>query len=287
MKSLLIGSLLVFGLLSCVKNNPNPSYVTITPWTLVANPDLIPDEGFLTQNFSNAWVFANGQLIGIFELPVTLPVLSSGITNFQIYPTILDNGISATKKIYPFVDSYDVSVNLIQNQTVTINPVTRYKSNAKVTIVEDFDGVSPNFEDDPNSMATLYKDNAPQYLQWGSGYGLISLTPQDSMYVGYSIANYTPPKGQEVYLEIDYRNSNDLETGILEVSSQGVTYHPNIQLNDQDLGCEVWKKIYIDVREIISGTPNAQYYKLTLKAFLEAGGVSRDIMIDNIKLVHF
>ncbi len=287
MKKFFLFSILVLGLLSCIKNNPDPAFVEITSWTLVANPDLIPDEGVLTQNFTNAWVFANGQLVGIFELPIRLPILGEGLTNFQIYPTILNNGISATKKIYPFVDSYEVTVDLVKNQTTTINPVTRYKSSSKVIIIEDFDGVSPNFEDDPNSMATLMKDNDPQYLQWGSGYGYIALTLQDSTYSGYSITNYTPPKGQEVYLEVDYLNTNDLVTGILEVSVQSVTNHPNIQMNDQPIGGAVWKKIYIDLREIISGTPSAQYYKLTFQAALEAGGVPRDILIDNVKLVHF
>lgn len=287
MKKIILFTVLVFGLLSCVKNNPDPAWLEIKEWTLNANPNIVPDEGELTHNFTNAWIFADGKFIGAFELPIKLPILEEGTTELQIYPTILNNGISATKKIYPFVEPYIISVDFVKNQTITIQPQTKYKDNAKVTIIDDFEGFTTTFIMDPTTLAELTKENDPQYLKWGNGYGQIVLTSEDSLFAAVTKENYVWPKGQEIYLEIDYRNSNDLITGILEVGPQSVTNHPNIQMNGQQIGCEVWKKIYIDLREIVSGTPNAQNYELTLQAALEAGGVSRSIMIDNIKVVHY
>ncbi len=282
--------LFVFPLLSllagCVKNNEDPAWITINPWVLEANASLNGNEGALTENFTDAWVFANGQLIGVFELPVTVPVLASGNTDFQIYPTIQNNGISATKKIYPFVEEYQVDVNLVMNQTATINPITRYKSGLTFNI-NDFEDPNIGFVTDNTSTLDMKFGSDPQYVQWGSSYGQIHLTTDSNFYAGSSFPLMTLPKGRDVYLEVDYLNNNDLVTGVLEYAFQGVTYHPNIQMNDQEMGEEVWKKIYIDLREIVSGTPNGIEYAITLKASIEDGGLPRDILIDNVKVVHF
>jgi hypothetical protein len=43
-------------LLGCVKNNPDPSWLEVTEWTLLSNTGLSGAEGELTHNFSVAWV---------------------------------------------------------------------------------------------------------------------------------------------------------------------------------------------------------------------------------------
>ena len=292
MKKFLLLIVVVFVVNSCVKNNPDPAWIKIEPWNLEVNSDLNGAEGALTSNFKNAWVFADGKLIGVFELPAKVPILSEGSVKLQIYPTIENNGISATKKVYPFVEQYEVTVNLVKNETIVLNPVTRYKTMTKFWIENFDDSFNFKFETDVNSMASLIYGNDPQYLKWGTGYGLINLTPTDSTFLAYTKDSQnqtfsTWPKGQEIYLEIDYINTNSLVTGLIELSSQAITNHPNIQLNGQNIGAQVWKKIYIDLREIVSGTPTAEYYKIYLQAALQSGGLPRDVIIDNVKLIYF
>lgn len=272
-------------LMGCVKNNPDPAYLEIGEWTLEANSDLNGNEGEITSNFSNAWVYVNGNLVGIFELPAKIPVLADGSAVVTIFPAILNNGISATKKVYPFVEKYQKTVTLVANTVVEIEPVTRYKSSVDFWI-NDFEDLNNVFTDDPTSDVGITTGSDPQYLQWGSSYGLIELTTENAFYAGYS-SSLVLPKGQDVYLEIDYLNSNDLVTGVIEIGSQNIVNHPNIQLNDQEIGEEVWKKIYIDLREIVSGTPQGEQYKISLEAFLNSGGVDRKIILDNVKVVYF
>lgn len=285
MKKFLLFLPLVMVLLSCVKNNPDPAWIEIKPWTLEANSTLNGEEGYLTQNFTDAWIFAGGQLLGVYELPVKIPILSTGNTKLQIFPTVLNNGISATKKIYPFVEAYEIDVNLVKNSTVVIEPVTRYKSTLSFYRLE-FDDATTKIENDPSHNNLISIGNDPAYLKWGSGYAQINLSDEENYYSGYT-EELTLPKGQDVYLEIDYLNSNDLVTGVIELSASGIVNHPNIQLNDQEIGKEVWKKIYIDLREIVSGTPNATDYRISLEAFLKEAGVPRKILLDNIKVIHF
>ena len=115
-------------LASCVKNNPDPSWLEVNEWTLLSNAGLSGSEGELTHNFSEAWLYVNDEIIGVFEVPFRIPILKSGSVNIKIYPTVKNNGISATKKIYPFMEVFEVNTELIQNQTVTLSPITKYKS---------------------------------------------------------------------------------------------------------------------------------------------------------------
>lgn len=282
-----IGGLLVLLLSnSCVKNNPDPSWIEVSTWELLENPELSGQEGELSHNFTDAWVFIDGEVIGVFEVPFKIPILKSGNVNIQIYPTVRNNGISATKKIYPFVDKYEINADLIKNQTLTINPVTKYNNYCQFWI-EDFEN-SPSFkiQDDPNSLAQLSTGTDPSILKWGNYYGKVDLNTTDSTWVAYT-DDMNLPKGQEVYLEIDYHSTNALITGVLVISPSGVVNNQNIQMNPQDPSTVKWKKIYIDLREIISNSASSSYFKQSFQAGLDEGDANGIIIIDNIKVIHF
>lgn len=271
---------------SCVKNNPDPAWLEVNEWTLLSNPELNGLEGELTHNFSEAAIYVNDENIGIFEIPFKIPVLKSGNVNIKIYPTIKNNGISATKKIYPFVDVYEINATLTENQTFTINPTTKYSGSSDFWI-EDFEDSFIKFETDPNSAATMTNGNDPNILMWGNSYGIVSLDATDSSWIAYSLDDLYLPKGQEVYLELNYHCTNTVTTGLIAIGPSGVTPNPYIQLNSQDPSSVKWKKIYIDLREIISNSSNAVYFKPSFQAYLDDATSQGQIILDNIKVVHF
>ena len=49
----------------------------------------------------------------------------------------------------------------------------------------------------------------------------------------------------------------------------------------------VWKRIYIDLKDVVSNTPSGLTYKQYLRVLLDPGKSSSDVYIDNIKVVHF
>lgn len=288
--SILFGGLFILS--SCVKNNPEPVWLELNKWTLEVNPVATDDAGQLTQNLSDAWVYVDNKLIGCFELPCKIPVLVSGQNiRVQIYPTIRNNGIAATKKIYPFVEPIDVNVDLEAGQTYTPDMKTRYKSNVKFPFIEDFSSPSQiklDESDDAISTAVFELGNDDNYaLNPGNDYGHIIFTSANALYEAQSTDElYLPDGGAEVYLEIDYRNTNSLLTGLVQY---GDTYkvHPNVSLNAQDPSEWKWKKIYIDMREIASYATNVDFFKLYFKGQIDDGKSASDIYIDNIKVVHF
>lgn len=273
-------SLLVLS--SCVKNNPDPSWIRIGSWTLNENLDV--EEGELSHNFSDVYVTVDDELVGIFEVPVKLPLLEEGEHKITLYPVIRNNGISATKKIYPFCEPYVVYIDLQKNQVHEIQPETHYYDGTEFWI-EDFENTVFNI-DDANSNAKLVKSDDPAILKYGNYFGHVPLTESDSIWLGKTPAMSLPKAAAEVYLEIDYMNNNPLLTGVYAISSTGIKDHPNIQLNAQEENLQ-WKKIYIDLKEIVSSSVNATSFMQYFLAVLPEGNTSGNIYIDNIKIVHF
>ena len=278
---------LLFLLSTCIKNNPDPSWLIVNDWTLLPNSNYAGSEGELTDNITDAWVYVNDELIGVFEVPFKIPILKTGTVDIKVFPAIKNNGISATKKVYPFLETYQINGVLVANDTLIISPTTKYKDNLSFTI-EDFEDINTSIINDPNTSAanfTLQNTN----LEWFNGnfYAHIGLNSVDSSWVAYTNWTSYISKGKEVYLEIDYRNTNAVTTGLIAISPSGTLANPNIRLNAQKTSTPVWKKMYIDLREIVGASANSAYFEQSFEAYLEAGLTSTEIEIDNLKLIHF
>ena len=285
----LIFLILIFFLTnSCLKNNPEPAWLEVNEWTLQSNVALSGSEGELSHNFSEAWVYIDDEIVGVFEVPFKIPILKSGSVNIKIYPAVKNNGISATKKIYPFMEVFEVNTILEANQTLTLNPTTRYNSITNFWIEDFEDPLNLKIEVDQNTSAILTTPTDNQDLQWFNGnfYGKINLNSTDSSWIASTNEQLAIPKNREAYLEIDYYNTNSLITGVLWVSPTSIVDNTNIQLNAQPLETVKWKKIYIDLKELIGNSPSGSNILQSLKAFLDEGKTNSEIRFDNIKVVY-
>ncbi|MDC0297463.1 hypothetical protein OAK92_02700, partial [Crocinitomicaceae bacterium] len=201
-----------------------------------------------------------------------------------VYPVVINNGISATKKLYPFLERYEIDAELVQNEDLVINPVTNYKSITNFW-VEDFEDINNSIENDQTSLATLQLSNENLTAFNGNFYGKVVLNEVDTTWVGNTTDQLAIPKGSECYLEIDYYVTNDLYTGLLFVSPSGSQNNVNVRLNGQEPENVVWKKIYIELKELISASPNNTQFLQTFTAFLDEGESEGLICIDNIKVL--
>ena len=269
---------------SCVKNNTEASWVYIDNWTIQANPT--NPEGILTHNITDAYVLIDDKVVGYFELPIKLPVLTNGEKKIIVYPAIRNNGISSTKKTYPFLEPYTITSTLIKNETIHIKPTTKYYANTKFWI-ENFEDAGIKLETAPNYPPILTTASDPAIVKYGQRYGWIHLTKKDSIWMGTTTKMSLPQYGSEVYLEIDYMNTNNVLTGVNSYGNLSFKANPNIQLNAQKDSEKRWKKIYIELKEILSFSTNYTLFEQFLRAELDPGKDYSDIYIDNIKLVYF
>lgn len=281
--------LLVLSQSSCVKNNNDPAWIEVSAWELENNPSG-NYVGELTHAFTNASVYVDDNFIGIFEMPFKIPILDEGSKKITLYPTILNNGISSTKKIYPFVEAYVIDVELVKNQTTEIQPITRYKPNTILTVLDFEIPNSTPLSDNPQSAATTGTSNDPNILEWFNGdqFGKVELTTANNIWVSATnLQEALPQLGTDVYLEMDIYCTEDVLTGVLAINGASVTENPNVRVNEQSPEDAAWRKIYIDLETIVSGSPQGSEFEHSFEAFLDEGKTSAVIYIDNIKIVRF
>jgi hypothetical protein len=275
------------GILSaCIKNNPNPSWIEVNPFVLVANPALSGSEGQLSQDFRDVWLYIDDQMVGCFQTPFKIPVLKEGNVNIKIYPAVRNNGISSDKKIYPFMNVYEINSTLVQNQTLTVNPVTSYVDNLNFWI-EDFEDASIKIQDDPNTSLTnlfVSSDNLTPFN--GFNYGKVVLNEMDSIWVASTTEQLSIPKNKACFLEVDYYNTNTFVQGFLALSINGNVYQDNAGFNEQTFSAVKWKKMYIELTELIGNSVNGSNFIQTFKSNLDSLQTETFICIDNIKIVY-
>ncbi|GAA0875392.1 hypothetical protein GCM10009118_18010 [Wandonia haliotis] len=286
MNKLLVSIIGVFLLYSCGKDVNPPTFLKINDFILEENPSASSLQGELTHNFSDAWVYIDGELLGVFELPCKLPLDYEGSHKLQIVAGVRKNGISASKVRYPFVEVYSEQINFTRLDTTTVTPVTRYFSGLNFWI-EDFEDASVKIQSTIYSKTDLYKDNDPEILKYGNFYGRVDLNTTDSLWEAATTDMWNIPKGQDVYIEIDYYNTNSILTSVKAINQDGFNVNAHVLLNTQYEGNVVWKKMYIDIREIVSYSVNYNQFQLLFTSILQTGMSDSYAIIDNIKLIHF
>ena len=96
--------------------NPQSSIITNTS-------EIILDENGVTDNITDAWVYLNDNLQGVYELPANFPVLAKGNQTLRVKAGIKLNGISSTRSPYPFYESFIDTIDLKLNETIIIDSI--------------------------------------------------------------------------------------------------------------------------------------------------------------------
>jgi len=126
-------------------------------------------EGSAFQAISDVWVYINPEgsegsdLLGVFPLPATIPVLEEGKTSLTIQAGVKLNNQTANRSIYPFFRSNQQTIDLVAGETVKLNPVISYKPPAQVRfdLINDFE-LSNDFKQKFN-LAIRYQSNRVYY----------------------------------------------------------------------------------------------------------------------------
>ena len=114
-----------------------PTYIKIDDIALI--------EDDANSNITDAWVYVNDQLQGVYELPATFPVIAEEIQNLRVKAGIKVNGIASSRLAYPFYNSYYEDITFSQNETKTISPFVSYLDSINF-FLEDFEGTGVNIE---------------------------------------------------------------------------------------------------------------------------------------------
>lgn len=268
-------------------------------------PELKLDTDYLTEGTSSSklttgWVQVNGDLVGAFEIPFTVPViLNQGKNDIKIYPGINLNGISSTRAIYVGFEDYSYSVDYTPStgdaDTISFDSIQRITSyNSFVTIdpVEYFDSPGINLEKSVRSDTNAQKvsDTSKVFInhqkpsEENGNAGALYTTNSKDVAELITIKSYQLPiGGANVYLEMNYKSNMPFTVGVVSLMQNGQhKQEPTVVINPK----EDWNKIYINLVTEVSGNSNATGYKIFFYARHTTGSEVGAVYLDNLKLVY-
>lgn len=263
------------------KEETIPGYVVIKEITLQTNE---ATEGANTHAILDATVFADDQFVGTYELPAAIPILQNGNTTLNISGGIKNNGLIDNRIIYPFYNFVLKDIELLPDVKTPVNPdstvTLEYFPNLNFEI-EGFEDVGIQFEaeDEDNAEINIIS-GPPEDVSRGQSLE-VTLTPSNNVFFRRSTFDMTNlPKGNAMYLELDYKGSVPLEVGIFtEDAPFAKVFAGGINPTDE------WTKIYFEfTNEVARQTQNEQF-----EIYLESRSSSlttEKIYLDNIKFVY-
>lgn len=279
---------------SCNKINPPetiPSYLFIPEIPLEVAAD--GSQGSSAHGITDAWVFVNSQLIGVFETPAIVPVLASGNVKISISAGIKRNGRSNDRIAYPFYAPYDTSLILSPGIIDTIQPKVKYREAARFRWIEDFEDFANSFTaSNPNATidSMFITTNPTEVFQWdnreNTASGKVLLGKGKQYFHNATVNEFNLPKGgNEVYLEANFNSDAALQFGFI----------PNITSTFGEIPVFLgfptngeWRKVYISLKEDISIPDfSRDNFKIFLSAYSDASSDTARILIDNFKILYF
>lgn len=269
--------------LSCEKDGNKqeiPSYIRIDSIQLEDNVNI--NEGTLSHNITDAWVYVNNQLIGTFELPATFPVLQEGEADIMVKAGIKMNGVASTRVPYPFFKEYRISgVTLVPEEVTTLQPVVSYDENSTIPWREAFG--DSDFRLKSEGDTSMFHITGNDAFDAG-GSGRIVLEDSASFFEATSDTGYVLPRnGNPVFLEMNFKTNHSVTTGLYADNPATSQQKAIVVLNKTD----TWKKIYINLTTTVINTPQATSYRVFFGTMRNPAGEKAVIDVDNIKIIHY
>jgi hypothetical protein len=246
-------------------------------------------QGTASQKISDAWVYADNNLIGPYEIPVRFPLLVSGSTQVTVFAGIKLNGINETRAPYPFYEPFKTTLDLERESISDLGHLTfTYVTGTKFAWLESFEQSNLSLDSTARSEVNLVRTQLPElavaFPYESNKYAAKVIIPSDS--VVFECASHNsyklPTDGSSVFLELNYKSNNAFTVGLFV--NGAVTSQKSVLVVNPS---STWNKIYINFTPTLSTNSTAISFKVFFTAMKSKDVTSAEIMFDNITLLHF
>ncbi len=261
-----------------------PTFIYIDDIVVNANTST---QGTSSDNITDAWIYVNDNLIGVYEIPAKIPIIAEGNFNLKIYPGIKRSGFVAQREIYPFYTFYEENITFAANNLDTLTPIVNYSSIADFWI-EDFEDPGVKLSSPPESDTILRITTDPSDVLEGNGSGIITFGTDDLFFdtrTSEPAFDNFPKGGARIYIELEYNTNFPLTLGLLhgDASLSTLVKSRYITLNSTN---GEWKKIYIDYTEEVSTKTSATQHQIYFQVNPTSGTSNIKLLLDNIKVIY-
>lgn len=276
----------ILSIVSCAKLDrvePIPVYLHIDKINFsdsLATTQFEP-EGF--QKFSDAWVYVDEELVGVYEMPTTFPVLvAEGKHLVMIRPGIIKNGIASTRTAYEFVKSDTGTYTLHVGKIDTLKPKTSYTSFSQFKFIEDFESPNLQFDTTFRSQTAITRISGADVFK-GQYSGQVLLTDSLKHFDMETTNKFSIPvnNANSIYLELNYWTDAPIVLGMYFNTAGSISDVSKILIKENT----GWNKIYVDISEEVKARQGANF-SVYMTADIPNGLKSARILIDEFKLVY-
>ncbi|MDP5169989.1 MAG: hypothetical protein NWR72_07065 [Bacteroidia bacterium] len=297
MKSNICCYLLVLGCLSgCDLINPEeqlPIYVEVKDARVLVDEQR---QTWSTLGIKDGWVFQQNQMVGVFQMPSTFPILlNEGVDSLRIGGGVFETGLSSFRLEYPFWDDVNVSLAGIEPlDTLVVRPRFRYFERDSVLIYafeEGFEGASVILQSQQPTVKHTRIDPSTEDRFVGQFSGKVVFSPDRYIMELSSPLLSLPQSGfNDIWCEVTYKN--DIPFSVLLVGlAPGSVFEQELPTNVVFGSPDGWNTVYIHLNDLARSLSNGAAFKLVFRASsydtqLQQG---RDgyLFLDHIRLIHF
>ena len=267
---------LMISMVSCIKENAVPAYLYVPSFSLSTTAG----QGTAANKITDVWVYIDGQVQGIYQLPAQFPVVDLGNHEVQLFPGVRNNGIKSNPVIYPFLNTFKKTMDLKSGKIDTLRPTTSYVSGTNFKVLEDFE---------LGNSLIVDRDQAPafRFSQVDNGFegkcAGLTMTKTNSFFEkALTTKVQLPDVSQSIFLEMHYKTQAPLSVGIFgtsAVSPNGATNY-KITLFPSD----VWNKTYVNLTNEVKDLKMTDF-QVVFRSLLPDSTTTATVFIDNIKLL--
>ena len=272
--------------ISCKRSDSDlvPAFISVKDYSLQTDS---LTQGSNSSGITEFWCYTDGDILGVVDTPVSLPLLKQGRQTINVFAGIKNNGMGVSRIRYPFYTSFDTTLDVVPGQTYTLMPRFSYIDNALVDATRDFNQPS-SFQASPtNDGGTFARIPRPGIPPPNDKYGLFTLPSGASLLSYLDSEDFMITSGSTAFLEMDYSCNNTFSVGVYVDQSGPLTKVPVLYLTPTQSGSEElpnWNKIYMDLGMVAKQYPNATSYNLFIECLRNEATVPV-IYLDDIKIV--
>ncbi|MFT5512959.1 MAG: hypothetical protein ACI8SE_001358 [Bacteroidia bacterium] len=295
-KTILLFTLAAFALIFSGCNvfdreEPTPVYFYIDNFQLETKAD--NSQGSNAHDILDAWVYVDGQLIGAFEVPVTIPVIATDTVRVTILAGIKKNGRSDDREIYPYYQAIQDTLILAPGRIDSFFPKIKYHDSTEFKWIEDYEDRTISFEpsgvniDEDSMRLTFEPTEVYNHSNLNQVSGMVEFDSINQKFENSTISKFTIPSNSSTYLEMNYNLETETQIGFYAYDQAGnIIDRINVLYLFKTNGD--WKKSYISLTEDMS---DPRFANATFKIFIYAKNFSDNpnarLYFDNLKLLHF
>lgn len=267
---------------------PVPTYIHIDSFNFVRNP-LLPSIT-LSHQITSVWVYYNNNPVGVFDMPVTFPVITSGTGQLECFPVIAVDGQNSLIGQYLYYQTDTFTFSSQPGKIINHECITSYYSDVKDTILSNFEfGLTKFYLDGGNIPMTLVSKLVPSddtMVFEGEASGSIYMTnPGVDSSIDSTASFYIPPGA--AFIEFNYKCDVPFYVGLQSNAGANISLISTAPYYIAGIfPSATWQKFYLKLSDYTSEYPGDSY-NFYIKASLPIDQPHGRVLLDNIQLIKF